>query len=103
MRDLSFKIFFPSLYFSEYFYTYKDYFTDIENFDDYVKYIRNIGQITLSGDAMRSYEEVEIANYLFINGIKFEYEKEYVGDYLYESDEADFYVKDKKLLTLLSL
>ena len=42
---------------------YKDYFKDIENFDDYVKYIRNIGQITLSGDPMRSYEEVEIANY----------------------------------------
>ena len=31
---------------------------------------------------MRSYEEVEIANYLFINGIKFEYEKEYEGDYM---------------------
>ena len=85
-------------YFSEYFFTYKDYFTDIENFDDYVKYIRNIGQITLSGDAMRSYEEVEIANYLFINGIKFEYEKKYDGDYLYESDEADFSVKDKNHL-----
>ncbi len=87
-------------YFSEYFYTYKDYFTDIENFDDYVKYIRNIGQITLSGDAMRSYEEVEIANYLFINGIKFEYEKEYDGHYLYESDEADFSVKDKNHLKI---
>ncbi len=85
-------------YFSEYFFTYKDYFTDIENFDDYVKYIRNIGQITLSGDAMRSYEEVEIANYLFINGIRFEYEKEYDGKYLYESDEADFSVKDKNHL-----
>ena len=85
-------------YFSEYFFTYKDYFKDIENFDDYVKYIRNIGQITLSGDAMRSYEEVEIANYLFINGIKFEYEKEYDGDYLYESDEADFSIKDKNHL-----
>ena len=44
---------------------------------------------------MRSYEEIEIANYLFINGIKFEYEKEYSGDYLYESDEADFSIKDK--------
>tara|TARA_Y100000294_G_scaffold85604_1_gene80170 strand:+ start:129 stop:2990 length:2862 start_codon:yes stop_codon:yes gene_type:complete len=85
-------------YFSEYFYTYKDYFTDIENFEDYVKYIRNIGQITLSGDYMRSYEEVEVANYLFINGIKFEYEKEYEGDYLYESDDADFSVKDKNHL-----
>lgn len=85
-------------YFSEYFLTYKDYFKDIENFDDYVKYIRNIGQITLSGNAMRSYEEVEIANYLFINGINFEYEKEYEGDYLYESDNADFSTKDKNHL-----
>ena len=85
-------------YFSEYFFTYKDYFTDIETYEDYVKYIRNIGQKTLSGDWMRSYEEVEIANYLFINGIKFEYEKEYEGDYLYESDNADFSVKDKNHL-----
>ena len=85
-------------YFSEYFFTYKDYFKDIENYDDYVKYIRNIGQITLSGDPMRSYEEVEIANYLFINGIKFEYEKEYEGEYLYYSDTADFSIKDKNHL-----
>lgn len=81
-------------YFSEYFYTYKDYFKDIQDFDDYVKYIRNIGQITLSGIPMRSYEEVEIANYLFINGIKFEYEKEYEGQYIYQSNEADFSIKD---------
>ena len=47
---------------------------------------------------MRSYEEVEIANYLFINGIKFEYEKEYDGEYLYESDDADFSIKDKNHL-----
>ena len=85
-------------YFSEHFFTYKDYFTDIETYEDYVKYIRNIGQKTLSGDWMRSYEEVEIANYLFINGIKFEYEKEYEGDYLYESDSADFSIKDKNHL-----
>ena len=85
-------------YFSEYFYTYKDYFKDIETYDDYVKYIRNIGQITLKGIPMRSYEEVEIANYLFINGINFEYEKEYEGEYLYESDKADFALKDKNHL-----
>ena len=44
-------------------------------FNDYVKYIRNIGQVTLSGDFMRSYEEVEIANYLFINGINLNMKK----------------------------
>jgi DNA helicase IV len=82
-------------YFSEYFFTYKDYFKDIENYDDYIKYIRNIGQVTLNGNYMRSYEEIEIANYLFINGIKFEYEKEYEGQYLYESENADFSIKDK--------
>ncbi len=85
-------------YFSEYFFTYKDYFKDIESYDDYVKYIRNIGQVTLSGDPMRSYEEVEIANYLFINGIKFEYEKEYEGEYIYDSDDADFSIKDRNHL-----
>jgi DNA helicase-4 len=89
-------------YFSEYFYSYKDYFKDIKNFDDYEKYIRNIGQITLSGIPMRSYEEVEIANYLFINGIKFEYEKEYVGNYIYNSTKADFSLKEKNHLKNLN-
>ena len=89
-------------YFSEYFYSYKDYFKDIKNFDDYEKYIRNIGQITLSGIPMRSYEEVEIANYLFINGIKFEYEKEYEGNYIYNSTKADFSLKEKNHLKNLN-
>ena len=35
---------------------------------------------------MRSYEEVEIANYLYINGINFEYEKEYKGKYKYDEE-----------------
>jgi len=85
-------------YFSEYFYSYKNYFKDIKNFNDYEKYIKSIGQVTLSGTYMRSYEEVEIANYLFINGIKFEYEKEYSGNYIYNSANADFSTKEKNHL-----
>ena len=35
-------------YFSEFFYTYKDYFKDIETYEDYIKYIRNIDTKSLA-------------------------------------------------------
>ena len=37
-------------YFSEYFFTYKDLFQDVKTYSDYVKYVRNVEQKTLSGD-----------------------------------------------------
>ncbi|MBQ9313687.1 MAG: UvrD-helicase domain-containing protein [Clostridia bacterium] len=52
---------------------------------------------TISGEHVRSMEEVMIANYLFLNGINYEYEKEYP----YKSEEQpersyhpDFYLSD---------
>ena len=52
---------------------------------------------TISGERVRSMEEVMIANYLFLNGINYEYEKEYP----YKSKEhpkknyhPDFYLSD---------
>ena len=44
---------------------------------DYWEYLRNQGLRSLSGDLVKSYEECEIADYLYINGIPFEYEAPY--------------------------
>ena len=78
---------------SHYFISYKDYFEDISTYEDYIKYIRNITQRSLKGDWMRSFEEVEIANYLYLSGINYEYEAEYKGSY--ENDES-FALNDLK-------
>ena len=90
-------------YFSEYFFTYKDLFKDIETYKDYVKYVRNVEQKTLSGDWVRSFEEVEISNFLYLNGIKFEYEKKYEGIHDFKSlqnendNKAKNHLRVKKL------
>jgi DNA helicase-4 len=85
-------------YFSEYFFTYKDLFQDIETYSDYIKYIRNIKQKTLKGDWVRSFEEVEISNYLYLNGIKYEYEKKYEGKHDFKSlhNEVDNKTKNQQ-------
>jgi DNA helicase-4 len=47
---------------------------------------------TLGGERVKSAEELTIANFLFLNGIQYEYEKPYPhGDYMYR---PDFYLPD---------
>jgi len=47
---------------------------------------------TMKGEKVRSVEELTIANFLFLNGINYEYEKPYpFGDKMYR---PDFYLKD---------
>ena len=85
-------------YFSEYFFTYKDLFQDVETYSDYVKYVRNVERKTLTGDWVRSFEEVEISNYLYLNGIKFEYEKKYEGKHDFKSLHNELDNKTKNQL-----
>lgn len=82
---------------SQFSISYTDYFEDISTFSDYVKHIRNITQRSLKGDFMRSFEEIEIANYLYLNGINYEYEFKYKG--LYENDQS-FTLNDLKVKNL---
>ena len=44
---------------------------------EYDEYVRNVELRTLSGDRVRSFEELGIANFLTAHGIAFEYEKQY--------------------------
>ena len=48
-----------------------------EGLEEYKKEINNIALMTLKGELVRSYEEIMIANYLFVNDIEYEYEKFY--------------------------
>ena len=50
---------------------------DFKNEMGYQKYIRDVGLRALSGDLVKSFEELEIANWLTQNGIAFRYERTY--------------------------
>lgn len=64
---------------------------------EYLHYVKDNGLRALSGDLVKSFEELSIANFLYSNGIKFEYEKVYPfsstepgrGSY-----QPDFYLSD---------
>ena len=55
-------------------------------------------KIALGGECVKSLEEVLIANYLFLNGVKYEYEKPYkkgvVYDNLHRAYRPDFYLPE---------
>lgn len=75
-----------------------DYSTLKSNLGDYIKTIelsRSKKKKTITGEYLRSMQEVEIANFLYLNGIEYEYEKPY-GETLGNSRKQytpDFYIK----------
>ena len=50
---------------------------DFETKHDYYEYIENCELRTFQGEKVRSFEELEIANWLYMNGIAYEYEPVY--------------------------
>ena len=50
---------------------------DFDTHEEYEEYIREIELRTLSGDLVKSFEELEIANYLTEHGVEFRYEVQY--------------------------
>ena len=51
---------------------------DLKSEAEYQKYIRDNDFRTLSGEKVRGYQELQIANFLHVNQIPYEYEKQYV-------------------------
>jgi DNA helicase-4 len=64
--------------------------------EEYEDYIRTVEIRSLNGERVKSIEECEIANFLFMNQVRYEYEKEYI----YSTSEdhrrytPDFYLPD---------
>ena len=70
---------------------------EFQSDEEYEKYIKEIEIRTLNGEIVKSYAECEIANYFFINGIRYEYEKPYIFDTSSEEHlqyRPDFYIPD---------
>ena len=53
---------------------------EFRNWGEYWNYIRRHDIRSLKGEKVKSYEECEIANYLYLNGIAYEYEASYEHD-----------------------
>ena len=72
----------------------KDEF-DFKNEKEYAEYLETNKPTTLKGEIVKSYGELEIANYLFSNNIEYEYEKEYKYETInkeYQQYYPDFYL-----------
>jgi len=81
-------------FFTEYLVPFKDQFA-MSDMGEYIAYLKNNDIRTLQGDRVKSYEEVQIANFLILNGIPFEYERKYEHDVSttdYSQYKPDFYL-----------
>jgi DNA helicase-4 len=66
-------------WFSEFYWPYKSEW-DFKTTDEYYQYVEAHELRTLKGDLVKSFEEWEIANWLHLNGIAYEYEPDYEHD-----------------------
>ena len=64
--------------------------SEFDTLADYVSYIRTVELRALSGDLVKSFAELDIANFLFFNGVTFEYEKRY--PHVTNRYQPDFYL-----------
>ena len=73
---------------------------DFKTADEYYRYVRRTERRTLSGDLVRSLEEVQVANFLSMNGVEFEYESPYQVDTAstrYRQYCPDFYLPKHRI------
>ncbi len=63
-------------FFVSYAKPYRDQF-DFNGMGQYIAYVRSVGLITLNGETVKSLEELELANFLYANGIHYLYEQDY--------------------------
>ena len=70
-------------------YPYRSPF-DFDTEEEYKSYVRGVELRALSGRRVRSFEELAIANFLALNGVRFHYERDY--PYTESLYRPDFYV-----------
>ena len=70
---------------------------EFRNWGQYHDYIRTFDIRSLQGEAVRSFEECEIANFLYLNGVAYEYEPAYEHETATSQKrqyQPDFYLPD---------
>ena len=79
-------------YFSDYLIPPPSPNMDYKSLNEYQSYIKNIEKRSLSGDKVKSYGELLIANFLTIHGVDFEYEAKFISDNISYHYKPDFTV-----------
>lgn len=77
-------------WFEKQFTPYK-YQNDFGSIEEYYSYLKRSDLRTLQGEQVKSFEECEIANFLYLNGVKYEYEAKYKHERNYY---PDFYLPE---------
>jgi DNA helicase-4 len=73
---------------------------DFKTQNEYIEYIKSQHLRSLKGDNVKSHQELEIANYLYMNGVEYEYERPYehrTKSKLYSQYRPDFYLTHYKI------
>ncbi len=73
---------------------------DFESSQEYYDFVRSQELRTLRGDLVKSHEEVQIANFLSMNGVRFEYEANFratTAARRHRQYQPDFYLPDDNL------
>jgi len=73
---------------------------DFKTLGEYYSHLRENQIRSLKGDQVKSYEELEIANWLYLNGVDYEYEHRYeyrTTNKLYGQYKPDFYLPDYEI------
>ena len=79
-------------YFSEYLIPPPSPKMDYKSINEYQNYIKNIQKRALSGDKVKSYGELLIANFLSVHGVTFEYEAKFKSQNITYTYRPDFTV-----------
>lgn len=86
-------------WFTEFFAPYESEF-DFENYGQYWRYIKKHKIRSLKGELVKSFEECEIANFLYTQGIDYIYEADYehkTSDSRRRQYQPDFYLPDYQI------
>lgn len=86
-------------WFQSYFAPYRSLW-DFDSLGDYWEYVVDRDIRTLKGERVKSFEECEIANWLYLNGIDYEYERKYEHDLAsryHRQYKPDFYLKEWRI------
>ena len=71
--------------------------TSFKTLDDYYKYVKAFNLLTFNKEKVKSLEELKIANFLCLNGVKYEYEQIFQPeqkDARYKKYRPDFFLTD---------
>jgi len=71
-----------------------------ETLDEYYSYVKSIKLVTFQGEVVKSFEELKIANYLYLNSIEYVYESSFderLKSAKYTSYKPDFFLSEHNI------